>query len=98
MIHIEKHKLIAITVYISVVSYEWFTSGKDNGIGAAMVLGLFLLLILFSGIFAFLGSFGFKESFASDFSEGLSPSAVTFLGWIIFLIGCAFFVFNFSIY
>ena len=98
MIHLEKHKLVAIGVYASVVAFEWLNSGQENGLAAAVVLGVFLLLIIFSGIFAFLGSFGFMESFASDSREGLSSSTVSILGWIVFLIGCAFFIFNFRIY
>ena len=80
MIHIEKHKLVDVAVYMSIVAFEWHTGGKDNGIAVAMVLGLFLLIILFSKIFAFFGSFGFKESFASDYGDGISPSSVAFLG------------------
>lgn len=98
MIHIELHKLKAIAIYIGVVSFEWFSGGQENGIAAAVVLGFLLLLILFSGVFAFLGSFGFMESFASDHRDGLSSSSVSFLSWILFLIGCAFFIFNWAVY
>jgi len=97
MPYIEKHKLTAIGIYIIVVLFEWFSGGQQNGLAAAAVLGLLLLLILFSGVFAFLGSFGFMESFASDHSDGLSSNAVSFLSWILFLIGCAFFLFNLNI-
>ncbi|KAG1651210.1 Prolyl-tRNA editing protein ProX [Nymphon striatum] len=70
--------------------------GEENGLAAAVILGLLLILILFSGVFAFLGSFGFMESFASDHRDGLSTNAVSFLGWILFLLGCAFFLFNWN--
>ncbi|MEB8432926.1 hypothetical protein OO007_11875 [Cocleimonas sp. KMM 6892] len=96
MPYIEKHKLTAIGIYIIVVLFEWFSGGQQNGLAAAAVLGLLLVLIVFSGVFAFLGSFGFMESFASDHREGLSTSSVSFLGWILFLIGCAFFLFNWN--
>ena len=92
-----RHKLIAITLYIIVVLFEWFSGGQENGLAAAVVLGGLLLLILFSQVFAFFGSFGFMESFASDHRDGLSPNSVSFLGWILFLIGCAFFLFNWNI-
>ena len=96
MLHIESHKLKAIVLYIIVVSFEWFSGGQENGTAAAFILGVLLVVILFSNVFAFLGSFGFMESFASDHREGLSPSSVSFLGWILFLIGCAFFLFNWN--
>lgn len=98
MPYIEKHKLIAITIYILVVLFEWMTEGKDHGIAVAVVLGLFLLIILFERVFAFFGSFGFMESFASDSRDGLSNSAVSVLAWILFLITCTFFVFNINIF
>lgn len=98
MIYLEKHKLIAIAIYSSVVSYEWLSNGQEHGIAVAAVLGMFLFIILFEGLFAFLGSFGFMESFASDSRNGLSTNAVSFLGWILFLIACAFFVFNINIH
>ena len=98
MFHLERHKLIAITIYTLVVLFEWLNGGQENGLAVAVVLGIFMLIILFEGIFAFLGSFGFMESFASDSRDGLSTSAVSFLGWILFLIACAFFLFNLNIY
>ena len=96
MIHIESHKLKAIALYIIVVLFEWFSGGQENGTAAAFILGVLLAIILLSQVFAFFGSFGFMESFASDHGDGLAPSAVSFLGWILFLIGCAFFLFNWN--
>jgi len=98
MFHLERHKLIAITIYLLVVLYEWMHNGQEHGIAVAVVLGMFLLIILFEGIFAFLGSFGFMESFASDSRAGLSTSAVSVLGWVLFLIACTFFLFNINIF
>ena len=98
MIYFETHKLIATAIYASVVAFEWLNNGQEHGIAVAVVLGMFLSIILFEGIFAFFGSFGFMESFASDSRDGLSNSSVSFLGWILFLIACAFFLFNLSIF
>ena len=98
MLLLERHKLIAITIYLLVVLYEWMHNGQEHGIAVAAVLGLFLIIILFEGIFAFFGSFGFMESFASDSRDGLSSSAESVLGWVLFLIACTFFVFNISIF
>ena len=94
MIHIERNKLIAITIYLSVTSFEWLIGGQENGLAAAVILGLLLIMILFSGVFAFFGSFGFMESFASDFSDGLSSSSVSILSWTLFIFGCAYFIFT----
>ena len=98
MIHLERHKLIAIAIYILVVLFEWMNNGQEHGTDVAVVLGMFLLIILFAGIFAFFGSFGFMESFASDSRDGLSTNAVSIVGWLLFLIASAFFVFNLSIF
>ena len=98
MIHLERHKLIAIAIYIFVVLFEWLNGGQEHGIAVAVILGVFLLIILFESIFAFLGSFCFKESFASDSRDGLSTSAVSILGWLLFLIACACFLFNWNVY
>lgn len=98
MIQIETHKLIAAAIYFCVVIFEWLNNGQDYGIAVAVILGMFLLIIWFEGLFAFLGSFGFMESFASDSRQGLSTNAVSIVGWVMFLIACAFFVFNLKIY
>jgi len=98
MFYYEKHKLIAIAIYIAVVAFKWINNGQDYGIAVAVVLGMLLTMILFEGIFAFFSSFGFMESFASDSREGLSNSSVSIVGWVLFLIGCAFFVFNLNIF
>lgn len=98
MLHLEKHKLLAIAIYLLVVLFEWINNGQEHGIAVAVVLGMLLCIIIFEGIFAFFGSFGFMESFASDSRTGLSTSAVSILGWLLFLIACAFFVFNLKIF
>ena len=98
MIHLERHKLIALSLYVLVVGFEWMREGQEHGIAVAVVLGLFLLIILFEGIIAFFGSFGFMESFASDSRDGLSGSAVSIVGWLLFIIACACFIFNLKLF
>ena len=94
MPHLTSSKIKAIALYFIVVSFEFFSGGQANGSATAVMLGGFLLPILFSETFAWFSSFGLMESFASDSREGLSPNIVSFLGWILLLIGCAYFLFN----
>ncbi len=94
MIHIENHKIKAIALYIIVVLFEWLSGGQKNGTEVVLILSGLLLPILFSEVFAFFSSFGFMESYASDSRDGVSPNTISFLGWILFLLGCTYFLFN----
>lgn len=50
---------------------------------ALLISALPLLMIFFPGWFAGMARWGFMASLASDFSQGIPPAAMAFLGWIL---------------
>lgn len=98
MIHIAKHKLYAIAVYIVVILIVYFRDGHEKFIQSAVILGIFLFLIVFSEFVAWLSSWGMPEALASDHGTPLSPGLVSLFLWLVFLIACMFHLFKWSIY
>lgn len=98
MIHIAKHKLYAIEVYMLVNLIIYFRDGYEGFTKSAVILGVFLFLILFSGFFAWISSWGMPEALASDHGTPLSPDLVSIFLWLVFLIACMFHLFKWSIY
>ena len=96
--HISKSKLVAILIYIGVVGLVWLRGNTGYTQGTAIVLGIFLIAILFSRLFAWSASWGMMESLASDHGKGVPTSMASLFYWILYLIACAFFVFEWSIY
>ncbi len=50
---------------------------------AMLISALPLLMIFFPGLFADMARWGFMASLASDYSQGIPPAAMAFLGWVL---------------
>lgn len=98
MIYLDKNKACAIAVYLAVNAWVYLRGIEGQFDVSALVLGAFLIPILMPGLVAWFGSWGFIESLAKDSSAGLSPSVVSFLGWLLLIMASAFFLFNMSVY
>jgi len=90
--------MIALGIYIAVLLLVWSRDNIEHTQGAAIVLGVLLIPVLFPRVFAWLSSWGFMESLASDSGKGVSVSMAGLFFWILYIIACLFFVFEWSIY
>ncbi|MGI9317729.1 MAG: hypothetical protein ACR2QW_10380 [bacterium] len=98
MIQVEKHKGIAILMYLGVIAFSWFRDGREYAQGAAVVLGVLLSIILFDRLVIWFSSWGFMESFASDRGRGVPAGPAVFFFWILYVIAVLFILFKWSVY
>jgi len=94
----EKHKVIAIGVFLSVAFLTFSRDGSVDGLRNTIVLAAFLAPILFYRIIAFFSGFGFPEFFAKDFKSENHPGPYAFFLWVVFLLACSFVIFQWSFY
>ncbi len=92
------HKRIALGLFLAVVSYTSQRYGFDESLAKNIILGMFLVPILFYRTIAYFSGFGFPEYFARDFKTENHPEPYALFFWILYLIVCAFIVFNWSIF
>ena len=95
---LEKHKAIAIVIFLGVSTLCAVRDGREQAIGTVLILALFLIPIMFYRVIALLSSFGFPEVFAKDYGSENHPGPYAFFFWILFLIACCFIVFEWSLY
>ena len=92
------HKMLALAIYLLVVGFTWLAQGPDVAWKEGLILGAFLLPIFFYRAIAWLSGFGFPEYFARDFGSQNHPGPYGLFFWLVFLIACAFVVFDLSLY
>ncbi|MES9852764.1 MAG: hypothetical protein ABW170_13165 [Candidatus Thiodiazotropha sp. L084R] len=90
----EKHKVIAIGIFLIVSILSFSRDESRDATKNIIVLAAFLAPILFYRIIAFFSGFGFPEFFAKDFKSENHPGPYAFFFWILFLIACAFVLFQ----
>lgn len=96
MIHLTRTKLASLGVFLLngvLFSQAMVAANEPPWIGM-LVAASPLPLIWFPGVFAEMGRWGFMASLASDFSQGIPPVAISFLGWILMLIMTAIVILN----
>ena len=98
MIPIQKHKVIAILIYACVLTLIWFRDGEQRAQGAAIVLGVFLIMIVFNRLFIWFASWGPMESLASDRGRGVPVGPAILFFWCLYVIAILFLVFKWSLY
>ncbi|MBX2867319.1 MAG: hypothetical protein KTR18_01480 [Acidiferrobacterales bacterium] len=98
MIHIAKHKIYAIGIYLLVTCFIYLVDGSERATQAIVILGIFLVFILFAEFIAWLSSWGMPEALASDHGTPLSPDLVAIFLWAVFLIASMFLIFGWSLY
>lgn len=94
----ESHQRNALLIFVAVLLYAVWRDGRDEGLIKGLILFIFLVPIIFYRLVAWLSSFGFPEYFARDFGSDNHPGPYAFFFWLLFLIACAFIVFDLSIY
>jgi len=92
------HKLLALAIYLLVVGFTWLGQGDAVAWREGLVLGIFLVPIFLYRTIAWLSGFGFPEYFARDFGSENHPGPYALFFWLVFLIACAFVVFDLSLY
>ncbi|MES9988159.1 MAG: hypothetical protein AB2552_15930 [Candidatus Thiodiazotropha endolucinida] len=94
----ETHKVVAMAIYLSVALYSVYRDDVGEALPGLIILLAFLLPILFYRIIAFFSGFGFPEYFAKDFKSENHPGPYALFFWILYLIACAFIVFDWQLY
>ncbi|MEW8506573.1 MAG: hypothetical protein AB2598_07690 [Candidatus Thiodiazotropha sp.] len=92
-----QHKY-ALLLFVMVIVFSRLRYGFDEALVHTVVLAAFLVPLLFYRIVAFFSGFGFPEYFARDFKSENRPGPYALFFWILYLIACAFIVFDWSIY
>ncbi|MET0070961.1 MAG: hypothetical protein ABW096_13065 [Candidatus Thiodiazotropha sp.] len=94
----ETHHKYALVLFVLVIAFSHLRYGYDKALVKGIVLAAFLVPLLFYRIVAFFSGFGFPEYFARDFKSENRPGPYAFFFWILYLVACAFIVFDWSIY
>lgn len=94
----ETHQRNSLLIFLAVAGYAVWRDGSDVGLVKALVLLMFLIPIVFYRLVAWLSGFGFPEYFARDFGGDNHPGPYAFFFWLVYLIACAFIVFDLSLF
>lgn len=95
---LKKHQKIALGLFIAVAIFTSMLRGFEPALKGNLVLALFLIPIFFYRVVAFFSGFGFPECFAKDYRSENHPGPYAFFFWLVFLIACAFALFDLRIY
>ena len=94
MLNIEKHKKIATFIFLTVVIIVGYRDGLDESAPSFYVIFIFLLGIYFSHLV----HYAIRAYPAIDFYSEVQTGAYAFFFWILFLISCAYALFDWSLY
>ncbi|MCU7813534.1 MAG: hypothetical protein KZQ77_20205 [Candidatus Thiodiazotropha sp. (ex Notomyrtea botanica)] len=94
----ERHKLIALTIFLFVSLYLGVRDGFEEAVAQQLILAVLLIPIFFYRVVAFFSGFGFPEYFARDFKSENHPGPYAIFFWLLFLITCLFMIFEWSLY
>ncbi len=94
----EKHKAIAIAIFLAVAILSVVRDGLEEAQHTVIILSMFLVPIMFYRFIAFLSGLGFPECFAKDYGSKNHPGPYAFFFWILFIVACCFVVFQWSLY
>ena len=94
---IERHQWIAAGIFAAVSLLLIARDGwGSETLGRIMLLLVTLVPIIIYRLIAWLSSFGWPEWFAWDFGSENHPGPYAFFFWMLFLIACAYQVFQWS--
>lgn len=94
----EKHQRIAVLIWLAVAGFVLWRDPRNEALAKALILFVLIVPIVFYRLVAWFASFGFPEYFARDFGPDPHPGPYAFFFWLLFLIACAFVVFDWSLY
>ena len=94
----EKHQRIAVLIWLAVSGYVYWRDPQQEALAKAFLLFICIVPIIFYRLVAWLSSFGFPEYFARDFGPDPHPGPYAFFFWMLFLIACAFLLFDWSLF
>lgn len=98
MIHVAKHKLVAIGICAAVNLLIYFRDGFAHFTRSALLLGALLVLIFLSKLLAWLASWEIAEALASNHGAPVSSGFVNVFLWMLFLAACVALLLNWGIY
>jgi len=94
---IKKHQLIAILLFVVIVSYTTARNGLVQSLERIVYLLWALIPVLFYRLIAFFSGMGFWESKASDYGSVNSPVPYALFFWILYIIVCCYVVFEWRV-
>ncbi len=95
----ERHQKIAILIACLVLAVMLRRDGfSEPTLGKAIILLTALVMILCYRLIVQASSWGFPEVLASDYGKDIAPEPYAVFFWILFLIVCAFQLFDWSVY
>ena len=94
----EKHQKVAVSLFLAMGIYASYRDGVSGSLIELAILAAFILPILFYRIIAYFSGFGFPEYFAKDFKSENNAGPYALFFWILFVLACAFIVFQWSLF
>jgi hypothetical protein len=92
-VRVERHQVIALLIYIIMVSLQYLRAGEDEAFKTAQLLLACLVPIFLYRVFAYFSGFGFPEIFAKDYGSENHAGPYAFFFWMVYIIACLFILF-----
>ena len=93
----ERHQQIAVAIFAAVSLWVlWRDGWGDQTLGRILLMLVTLIPIMLYRLIAWLSSFGWPEWLAWDFGSENHPAPYAFFFWMLFLITCAYQIFQWS--
>ena len=94
----EKHQIYAIGIFAAIAIPGTLKNGFSASWYQYSILLAFLLPILLYKVIAFFAAHGIPEYFARDYGSRNHPGPYALFFWMLYLVACAFILFDWSLY